>query len=171
MFYLRGLMTFLTFPGVVLHEFSHKKFCDWLGVHVFKVAYFRFGDPLGYVLHEEPRTYRQVFWISIGPLIINSLSAVIFSFVAIHSVPVSVGLAHFLFLWLAFSSGLHAFPSDKDMEHISSKSKAILRGGGSWIYLLSFPLVFLIWIANKLKFLWFDLAYAFFLIVIGAILK
>lgn len=59
------LISLLTFPGVIIHEWAHKKFCEWLGILVHKVVYFRFGNPAGYVLHEPPKTYKQTFWISV----------------------------------------------------------------------------------------------------------
>lgn len=73
MFIPGWLISLLTFPGVIVHEWAHKKFCDWNGVKVEKVVYFRFGNPAGYVMHEEPKKYNQIFWISAGPLIINSV--------------------------------------------------------------------------------------------------
>lgn len=64
----------LTFPGVILHEWAHKSFCDYFRIPVFEVCYFRFGQrESGYVKHGEPKSFSQAFWISTAPLIINSL--------------------------------------------------------------------------------------------------
>lgn len=160
-----GFASFLTFPGVISHEWAHKKFCNWMSVKVHKVVYFRFtfwGDnTAGYVVHDEPVTFRQTFFISAGPLILNSILCLLFSYFAFqngfHSVK---GL--FLF-WLAFSVGSHAFPSNQDAKNILEKGKAFLKRG-SFIYILTYPFYLIIWIANKLRFFWFDFIYSVFLI-------
>src|SRR3989338_2083067 len=152
------LISVFTFPGIIIHEWAHKKFCEWLGVLVHQVKYFRFGNPAGYVLHEEPKTYKQTFWVSTGPLIINSTVAIFLGFLA--SIINSESIMWYFLLWTALSSGMHSFPSDHDMSHISKFTKSKIKDGGSIFYYLAFPFVWLIWIANKLKFFWWDLAYA-----------
>ena len=159
------LISILTFPGIIIHELAHKKFCDWTGVPVHKIVYFRLGNPAGYVAHEEPKKYSQTFWISIGPLVINSILAVAFSFIASQY---SFGSSmYYLFLWISFSVGMHSFPSDDDMRHVAEASKVSVKNGGSILYYLAFPLVWLIWIANKLRFFWFDGVYAILLVYVG----
>lgn len=59
---------------------------------------------------------------------------------------------------------MHSFPSDQDMHHISSASKLALKQKGSFFHYLTFPFVWIIWIANKLRFFWFDAIYAIALI-------
>ena len=162
MFIPGWLISLLTFPGVIVHEWAHKVFCDHLGVRVHKVVYFQFGNPAGYVSHEEPKTYKQTFWISVGPLLVNSMGTIALSFIATNVISGS-GLWYFL-LWLAISIGMHSFPSDHDMEHIQKSSKTAIQNGGMFLYYLAFPLVALVWIANKLRFFWFDAIYAITLI-------
>lgn len=157
---LTTLISLITFPGVIAHEWSHKKFCNWTGVKVLKVRYFRFGDPAGYVEHEMPSTFKQTFWISIGPLILNSLLTLVLSFIAFK-------FAHdqrwfFGLLWLAFSIGMYAFPSNHDMSNISD----IIKLRISILYYLALPLIWLVWLANKLRFFWFDAIYSVALIVL-----
>ena len=159
------LISLVTFPGVIIHEWAHKKFCDWLNVPVHKVVYFRLGNPAGFVEHENPTTYKQTFWISVGPLVVNSLATIILSVIASQIIP--DGWLYVVLIWLAFSIGMHSFPSDHDMQQVSSASKLALKRGGSFLHYLSFPFVTLIWIANKLRFFWFDAIYAFILITIG----
>ncbi len=162
---LNWSVSFLTFPGVMFHEWAHKTFCQLSGVRVHRVVYFRFGNPAGFVSHDEPRHYFQNFWISVGPLVINSLVAVLFTSLALRlSYNPRFSL---VLLWLALSAGMHAFPSNHDMRHISSASRAALRSGGSLIHYLSFPFVGLIILANELKFFWFDFVYAMLLIALG----
>ncbi|PLX27139.1 hypothetical protein C0583_04530 [Candidatus Parcubacteria bacterium] len=163
MFFIPGwLISMLTFPGVIIHEWSHKKFCDWMGVKVSKVVYFRFGNPAGYVLHEEPATYKQTFYISTGPLILNTTMTFLFGYFASQTYFDST--LYWLFLWIAISSGMHAFPSDHDGKHIVSKSKESIKNGGTVIHYLAYPFYWLLWTANKLRFFWFDLIYAVMLV-------
>lgn len=159
------LISILTFPGVIIHEWAHKKFCEWLGVPVYEVVYFRFGNPAGYVIHGETANYKQTFWVSVGPLVINSLFAVVFSLFASGAQTESV--LWFVLMWIAISAGMNSFPSNQDMKHIFEASKKKLKGGGSPLHYLSFPFVGLIFLANLLSFIWFDLWYALGLITLG----
>jgi hypothetical protein len=166
MFFIPGiLISILTFPGVMIHEWAHKVFCERLGVKVHKVVYFQLKNPAGYVLHELPQTYKQTFWISVGPLIVNTIAAVVLSFLATQAN--SGGVLWAVFIWLAVSAGMHAFPSDHDMQHIALKSKESIKSGGSVLHYLAFPFVALVWIANKLRFFWFDAIYALALVALG----
>ena len=167
MFFIPGvLISAVTFPGVIIHEWAHKFFCERLGVVVYKVKYFQLKNPAGYVLHESPKNYNQIFWISIGPLLINSVTAIILSFVA--SQMVSDGWVWAVLYWVAISAGMHSFPSDQDMKHISSASTVAIKNGGNILHYLAFPFVWLVWIANKLRVLWFDAIWAFILVGIGS---
>lgn len=163
------VISILTFPGIIIHEWAHKKFCEWFGVPVRAVKYFRIGNPAGYVLHDNPANYKQTFWVSVGPLIVNSITAITLSMVASQSVKESA-LWNVL-IWVAISIGMHSFPSDQDMKFIANASKEKLKQGGSVFYYLAFPFVALIWIANKLRFFWFDLIYALLLVSLGGIAR
>ena len=165
---LSWFISLLTFPGVVLHELAHKKFCDFCGVPVYKVSYFRIGNPVGQVIHAEPRKYSQVFWISVGPLIINSIVALLASYFFFYG-GLEIGWRIFL-LWLAFSAGIHAFPSDQDTGNIIEASKNRL----TFFDLITFSFLFR-WIsllfvypikwANNARYFWFF--YALILIALG----
>jgi len=163
MFIIPGfLIALLTFPGVILHEWAHKIFCDWSGITVYKVVYFRIGNPAGYVTHQLPKQYNQIFWISVGPLVINSLVAILLGYFASQT---NLGSPlYYLLYWLAISAGMHAFPSDLDASYIFNESKNLLKNGGSILHYLAYPFFWLIFIANKLRFFWFDLLYAFALV-------
>ena len=154
-------ISLLTFPGVVMHEWAHKKFCDWTGVPVYQVRYFRMGNPVGYVTHAEPQTFWQTFWISTGPLIINSALAVAVSFLATYFRADKTWYA--ILIWLALSAGLHSFPSDTDMGHVARAG----RRSNIILYYLALPLVWLIYWANRLRFFWFDMLYALLLVSLG----
>lgn len=161
------MVALLTFPGVVMHELAHKRFCDLFNIPVYKVRYFRFGNPAGYVVHAEPIKYSAIFWISVGPLVINSIIGISFAYFA------AIGTwwtpKWFLFIWIAFCAGLYAFPSNHDVGNIADKSKSLARGGNP-LYLLSFPFVWLIYLANALRRWGFDIIYSSALIYLGYVL-
>ncbi|OGL63263.1 hypothetical protein A2839_03545, partial [Candidatus Uhrbacteria bacterium RIFCSPHIGHO2_01_FULL_47_10] len=115
------LISLLTFPGVVLHEFAHKKFCDLFNVKVLKVNYLTLsGD--GYVIHEKPKDFKSTFWISVGPLILNSVSCFVLGLITASQI-LHAGALYYLAGWLAISFGAHSFPSNHDVEHILKESK------------------------------------------------
>lgn len=126
------------------------------------MVYFSFENPAGYVIHREPEKYKQIFWISVGPLVLNSFLTLILGSIAsgLHQ----KGWIYLVILWLALSVGMHAFPSDEDMENVSYASKQSLKQNGSIFHYFVFPFIWIIWIANKLKFFWFDAIYAIGLI-------
>jgi hypothetical protein len=170
------LVSLLTFPGVILHEWAHKKFCDLAKVKVHEVVYFNLdfigeNEPAGYVIHERPTTYKQIFLISVGPLIINSLATILlgylFQILGFNTPETQNSLLAIILAWLALSVGMHAFPSDEDMKHILEASKIELAKGGSKLHYLAFPFVWLISLANKLRAIWFDVFYAGLLMMLG----
>lgn len=173
MFFIPGsLISLVTFPGVIVHEWAHKKFCEWFDVKVLEVVYFRFnglfnrdGKPAGYVIHGIPVNFKQTFWISVGPLIINSFGCIFLSYIASQTIPESF-LSIFI-LWLALSVGAHSFPSDHDAKSILETSKQHIKTGGSALHYFSYPFFLLIWLANKLRFFWFDFIYAVLLMQLG----
>jgi hypothetical protein len=156
------LISIITFPGIIIHEWAHKLFCNLTGVRVDRVVYFQFTNPAGFVSHEKPIKFNQIFWISTGPLVINSLLTIIFSYFASQTVTES--FLYYLLFWLAGSVGMHAFPSDHDARNVFDESKLVLKNGGSKLHYLAYPFFILIWLANKLRFFWFDLWYALALI-------
>jgi hypothetical protein len=107
----------------------------------------------------------KLLWVSAGPLIVNSLGAIVFSFIASQAIPDS--WLWYVLLWVAFSSGMHSFPSDHNMKHVAEASKVSIKKGGSKLHYFAFPSVWLIWIANKLRFFWFDAIYAALLVTLG----
>lgn len=167
MFFIPGwLIAAVTFPGVMLHEWAHKFFCERSHVPVFEVKYFRFGkDVGGYVKHGEPTTFRQSFFISFGPLVVNSCATVVLAYVSTQAVEGSP--LRWLLLWLAISAGMHAFPSDHDARNVVTAARTARHTGASPLYLLALPFVLLVFIANPLRMFWLDLAYAALLVVGG----
>ena len=156
------LIALLTFPGVIVHEAAHMLFCKLGRVAVLDVCFYRWGNPAGYVVHEEPTNFGTAFLISVGPFIVNSLLCIVLCFPAF--VPVRVferpdPISYFL-LWLGLSIGMHAFPSTQDAKvlwHYARKAAANFNP----LAILSFPLVVVICVANIGSIFWLDLIYGF----------
>jgi hypothetical protein len=161
MFFIPGqLIALVTFPGVIVHEAAHMLFCKWNRVAVLKVCFFRWGNPAGYVVHEEPERFSTIFLISMGPFFVNSLLCMLFCFPAF--VPVRIfhlqdPVSYFL-LWLGLSIGMHAFPSTGDAQVLWKQAQKA-AANFNVLAILSFPLVVVICIANVGRIFWLDLAY------------
>ena len=160
------IIALLTIPGVMLHELSHKLFCDFFHVPVYEVKYFRLkGDESGFVKHGKPKTFVQTFWISVGPLVINSLCCFVLAGLTIQANEDSY-LQNAL-IWLSISAGMHAFPSSHDADYILVASKTARASGGSMYHLLTYPFVELIDMANAARIFWFDAFYTAGLFYLG----
>ena len=71
------IISWLTFPGVIVHELAHKLFCNYTGTPVRQVCYFRLGNPAGFVIHERPTSQWRHILIGIGPLFVTTVLAFI----------------------------------------------------------------------------------------------
>ena len=170
MFFIPGwLIAAVTFPGVMLHEWAHKFFCDRFQVRVLAVRYFQFGqDVAGFVQHDPPSTFRQHLFIGIAPLIVNSLAAIIVAAMAAQAKTDSALM--YFFWWLSMSFGAHALPSRRDADSIGdSIGRARASGASAWI-LAAWPLVQVLRVASALKLFWIDIIFAAALVVVGAAL-
>ncbi|GKX31544.1 hypothetical protein SH1V18_40240 [Vallitalea longa] len=153
------IISAVTFPGVIVHEFAHQLFCRISRVAIFDVRYFQFSNPSGYVIHEEPKEIYQHILISIGPFFLNTLLG---AFIAMSSsIPVldynSGKPLDYLLLWLGISIAMHAFPSRQDANNIwyiikSKKSNLATK-------IICFPLVVIIYIFSIGSIIWLDLLY------------
>ncbi|MCE9600471.1 MAG: metalloprotease family protein [Spirochaetia bacterium] len=160
MFFIPGiLVSVATFPGVIVHEVAHQLFCRWRRIPVFDVKYFQFElGAQGYVIHAEPKDFLSSFLISFGPLFLNTLLCFLISLPALipqtifsESPPASMFL-----IWLSVSIGMHAFPSTQDAQNVWKKAREEIKNP---LALLSFPIVIVIYVANMLRFFWFDAIY------------
>ncbi|MBI3587853.1 hypothetical protein HY995_06060 [Candidatus Micrarchaeota archaeon] len=152
-------LNYWLFPGLVMHEFSHYILCILAGCRVHEVVWWsRRG---GHVMHTRVRGSASVL-ISLAPLIVNNILAVIFitdglSKLGAQNYFFDTFLGVFL-LWLGFSLAVYAFPSRHDLK-MSRKaidlSLAKRKGApgiqGLWaalaypfVYLLHFILMFVI---------------------------
>lgn len=158
MFLIPGfLISAITFPGVIIHEFAHLLFCRWRHVAVFKVCYFRFGNPAGYVMHEPSENTLSQVLISVGPFFINSILGVIIATPGASAVMNFDSKNRFdqFLMWLGLSIAMHAFPSKGDAqsmwEHVKHQ-RLFTR-------LLVMPIMGLIYIGSFGSIIWLDLFY------------
>lgn len=164
MFFIPGiLITALTFPGVIVHELAHLIFCRICRVAVVEVCYFRFGNPAGYVVHENPKnTYSQIL-IGIGPFFVNTIIGAIIALPA--ALPIlkfgeKLGpnnLGSYFLIWVGVSIAMHSFPSVGDasgmLSAIKSKDTNIITK------IFSAPIILLIYAGAAGSVVWLDLAY------------
>lgn len=162
--FLYYFYSLLTAPGVVVHELSHALFCAFSGVKIHRIKLFRFGNPAGYVIHDEPTKFYQAFLITFGPLIINSLLA-LFCFAKI-SIPYQT-LVNFLYAWIGAAVGMHAIPSTGDAKTLFTVANH--RFFRNPLVIIGYPFVLLLVILNFLKLLHIDFMYTILLFWLGHI--
>ncbi len=149
-------------PGVAVHELSHAFFCFFSGVKVHKIKLFQFGETAGYVSHDEAKNFIQAFFISFGPLLINTFLA-LFLFSLVREPYFSVMSILYFYLGLVIS--LHAIPSTGD-------AKSLLHFANHKVFrnplvLILYPLVLILYILNLLKRIRLDILYSGALIYLG----
>lgn len=125
------LITWLTFPGVIVHEFAHALFCRLCKVAIFEVKYFQFGaGPSGYVVHGPTSGINQAVLIGVEPFIVNTLIGGIIG--APAALPVIIlgsrSIPDLLLFWLGISIAMHSFPSKGDAESILSQAQDAAGG-------------------------------------------
>jgi hypothetical protein len=127
-------------------------------VKIHEVCYFRFGNPAGYVVHDDPNNFKQSFFIDVGPFIVSSVLAMIVFAFMIVLMPVNENYGLF-FGWLGASIAMNSFPSKGDAKALWAVTKKHSSDNGL-LKLIGYPFVVIIYVANLLSFLWFDLFYA-----------
>jgi len=158
------LFNLLTAPGVMIHELSHAFFCVVAGVKIKKIKLFQFGNPAGYVVHEEPQKFYQSFLISFGPLIINSLLAM---FLFSQFKTPYYNWQSLLYLWIGFAIGLHAIPSSGDAKSLFQSTNE--KFWHNPLVIVAYPFIIILYILNLLKRLHIDIVYVGFLFWLGDI--
>ena len=150
------IITWLTFPGVIIHEFAHKFFCSLTGTKVLEVCYFRFGNPAGFVIHEKPATIWHHILIGIGPLFVNTGLGLLIGILAMPF-KLSIPPVFFILFWLAISTAMHSFPSTGDAKNIW---KAVWDHDAPFsARVVGTPLVGLIYLGAIGSVFWLDLIY------------
>jgi len=160
------IVSAITFPGIIVHEFAHQIFCKLTKTKVLEVCYLRFKLPAGYVIHEKPKNAWSSILISFGPFLVNSTIAFVVGFSGMHFFLASESfiLIFLLLVWLAISIGTHSFPSIGDAKniwkHIWEKSSSISSK------IIGTPLVLVIFIGSILSVFWMDVIYGVFIAII-----
>ena len=159
MFFIPGwLIALLTFPGIIVHELGHLIMCRIAGVRVQAYSLIRWGNPMGYVIHEKPKSLFKSFLITFGPFFINTLGTML-AIIAGGMLSYLNPLLAWLFLWLAASIGMHAFPSFQDAKSLLSHVMETVNKG-QILNIAYLPFVGLIYLGGALSFFWADLIYA-----------
>lgn len=165
------VVSLLSFPGVISHEYAHKLACEWRNIRVYDVVYFQLGSPAGFVRHQEPERQANAFWITTAPFFVNSLIALnlgllIGTFYPDYTPRSGIPAYILLFLsWLAVSVGMHAFPSPSDARTLWRLTKRNWRS--SVLGFLSVPVVFVIYVSHFLSYLWLDIIYGLAIVFLG----
>src|SRR5450631_3496894 len=169
----RRLLCYLTFPGIIAHEFAHACACRRMGIRVEKVCYLRFGNPLGYVLHERPSSALQHIMVAVAPFFVSTLLALAVSFITCLMTvaqipPESRDAAVLLTAWCSFSLALHAFPSSGDGDALWADVKSPQIGVFSKALLL--PAVGVIRLAQLGTRCWLDILFALTIVALPPVL-
>jgi hypothetical protein len=171
MFFIPGqLIAALTFPGVIIHEAGHLFFCRLFKLQVFDVCFFRFGNPAGYVIHQQTEDFKAQFFVSMGPFFANTLLCVVFctaAFLPVWELKVFDPMAYF-FYWLGLSIGMHAFPSTTDLSHLWAHAPGLAKKG-NLLAIVSLPLAAVLVVLNYARVVWADLGYGIAVGVLGPI--
>lgn len=161
MFFIPGeLISILTFPGIIVHEFAHMLFCKLRNIAVFEACYFRVGNPSGYVIHENTENFTTTFLVSMGPFFVNTLLCLLIclpAYMPVKFFDLAHPLSYFL-IWLGVSIGMHAIPSNQDASNVYEQAKVQIKQKNI-LAIISFPIVGLIYVFNFLRFFWADLFY------------
>lgn len=165
------LISWVTFPGVVVHELAHAIFCRLFGLPIYEVKYFQFamrpGQPSGYVISgRSPKPWQDIL-VSVGPFFINTiLGAVIAAPAAIPILQFGGGDAFdYVLMWLGVSVAMHSFPSTGDAKSIwhtvTAENVPII------FKIVGVPVIGLIYIGALGSIFWLDAIYG--LAVAGAL--
>lgn len=156
------IISLITFPGVIVHEIAHKFFCDLLNIPVYEASYLPFKKSSGYIKHENIVSVTKALIVTLGPLIINSILCMFLTFSA--SIPLFILEAtlvnplFYIIFWFGISIGMHALPSDIDIDSFIESVKG--SKGQGIIYYISLPFCYFFRIINALRVIWADLIFA-----------
>jgi len=140
------LIAIVTFPGIVLHEISHRFMCDILKVPVYEIKYFNIGSKrAGHVIHGEVKSLKHACLISFAPLIINSLVCLLFVLPLSASVystgEFNTNFFNLLLFWIGISSGYNAIPSKQDFDSVLAVNPVKKRFNLTYILLNIFKYI------------------------------
>jgi hypothetical protein len=157
------VISWFTFPGVIVHELGHAIFCRLFGLKIYEVCYFRFatamGQPSGYVVHERSKSPWQDMVVAVGPFIVNTIVG------AVLAAPAAIPLFRFgsgdfldyLMAWIGLSVAMHAFPSTGDAQSVWH---SVVKGNTALpLKIIAVPLVGLVYAGALGSMFWLDLLY------------
>ncbi len=172
MFFIPGIViSAVTFPGVVVHELAHQICCRICRIPVYKVKYFQFQNPCGYVIHETtPNPWKNLL-TGLGPFFVNTILGMIITFPAYYclwgrgrylfgygGVADAMKVVCVLLYWLGLSILMHAFPSTGDAK---SMIQSIMKNPDVSILVkvITAPFIGLIYVGAIGSVVWLDLLY------------
>lgn len=113
-------ISYLSFLGVIVHEWAHKIMCQIFGIPVQQIKYFQ-SDGGGFVLHDKTNKLLATTFIALAPIIINT--AVAFTtgciYAATHYLNINFTWLNVILIYVGITIGMHAFPSQQDTNTIS----------------------------------------------------
>ena len=169
--FIGTIIALITFPGVILHEIAHRFFCDITKTPVYEIKYIGISTPpLGYVAREQVYGLWKNTLISLGPFIVNNVTAF---FVAMpYGIIIGLGAGsvfapvHILLLiflmWLGFSCAYNSFPSSVD---VSNLTEYIDKNHSIFTQILYFPFRLIFFVQRILSVFWFDAIWALGIII------
>ena len=162
------LVKFATFPGLIVDSFINKYVVELFNLEVNQIDYFPIEGGPG-VVHEKPNNIYSTIGIALLPFIIQSLLAYIVLYIGINLIQGTEGLAS----WLGISIAAHSFPNPENGKNLWKTSINEIKENKNVIAIIGFPLALIIYIVRGLHFLWVDILYGFFLLLIveGEILQ
>lgn len=133
------MVALITFPGVILHEVSHRFFCDIFNIPVCYIDYFSPQKTAGQVIHAPIKSGHQALLVSIAPLIINSLACIILTLPAgimfyfgtdflVEEQSVFWSFLYGVLRWIGYTIGFNAIPSTQDMKSAAKAEKLSIVG-------------------------------------------
>jgi uncharacterized protein YggT (Ycf19 family) len=160
------LISWVTFPGVVMHEIAHALFCALTGTTVRRICLFQLSTPSGYVLHEHPSNIWKHMLIGVGPFILNTSIGLCIGILLTMGATISSTLytfISFIVYWVAISIAMHSFPSTGDAKEIW---KSLWQPETS-IYprIVGIPLVAILFAGALASIFWVDLLYGILIVI------
>lgn len=171
MFLIPGfLISFITFPGVMMHELGHQLACWISKVCVFRVQYFKFDMKVaGFVEHERTENPWKSLLITYGPFLFNTIlgTLLVFPFAMFRVLndtrfvfPIWARLLIYVLAYFGVSCLANAFPSSQDAKNLFN---GVLKNKDVSIIakIVIAPFMCIIYVCSLAKFFWFDFIFAF----------
>lgn len=160
MIFSQQKLDMLTFPGVILHELVHAIICKIFGIQIQEICYLRYGKPSGYIIHSPCEGIFSQFFITVGPLIVNTFLGGYLGYKYLHLYPNAPLFDKIFFIWLGVSFLVHSFPSVKDVKNFHK----VLKKEPELIQLANMPILLLLYVIGHSAFFWVELGYAWLVV-------